>query len=395
MNKNNTKIWRELYTYESEVFGFIKSAVGNGDIACDLYQDVFLTVLKNIEKLDTNRSIKNWLYTVTRNRVINYLQSKKRREFELFNDSLLQSKISETKDGDLIDSVLAQLPERQKKILILREKEGWGYQELAGKLNLTVPAVTSLLKRAREAFQKNYLLRFLPDWFAKSAESIDLSDVFRFINPFNPPVNLLETIDRKCHQYFARVQQTWDDTREKYISLEQIKAVLQKVINRENLHILDCGAGTGSNIINLADAGHRICAVDIQPGMIHRLRMLKSDKPGRAFFPVQADIRRLPIRSNSVDIILLIFILHHLAAPLDFISHCSKLLKDKGKIIIIDFQRHTKTKIADQMGDLWMGFDPGMLMKTGSKKKLFPVLSGTITDKEQLNSFYLIFEKQK
>jgi RNA polymerase sigma-70 factor (ECF subfamily) len=392
MKRTSDSIWQELYSYEGEVYGFIKNTVGDGDVARDLYQDVYLSVLLNLENLDPNRSIKNWLYTVTRNRVINYLRSHRRREFELIDDSRLREKLNQQSDDDLVNHILVQLPPRLRKILILREKEGWNYQALAKKMNLSQAAATSLLKRAREAFQKNYLMQFLPDWFTRSARSIALKDVFRFINPFNPPLNLVEIIDRKCHQYFSGIQLKWDKIRETFIQTEQLKEMLQHQIGVQHHTILDCGAGTGTVSRYLAEMGHTLLAIDILPEMIRILHDVRNRYGLETINPIQADIRQLPIKWKTIDIILYIFILHHLPAPLDLILHSRKLLKKSGKIVIVDFLRHDNTSLADEMGDLWMGFDPSMLIKHFKKNDLKHVSQDIFSEDKDLKSFCLVFE---
>jgi ubiquinone/menaquinone biosynthesis C-methylase UbiE len=172
-------------------------------------------------------------------------------------------------------------------------------------------------------------------------------------------------------------------------------SVLQKEIKKAELRILDCGAGTGSVVKNIAENDHRIFTVDIQPGMIHTIKAIKTHGENNAIIPIQADIRQLPIRPNTVDLILFIFILHHLPAPIDLFLRSANLLHNKGKIIVIDFLRHNQLTLADEMGDLWMGFDPNTFIEAGNKKNINKVSFGTFTDHIKLKSFYLVFEHQK
>ena len=162
---DNDKVWQELYSYEAEIFAFIKNAVGDADIAKDLFQDIYLSALKNLSSLDPQRSLKNWLFTTTRNRVINYFRFNSKREFSEIKEDSLQTRIKHSDDAELISQVLNQLPLRQKIVLLLREVDGFSYQEISQQLNLSVSAVTALLSRARENFQKYYVIHLLPDWF--------------------------------------------------------------------------------------------------------------------------------------------------------------------------------------------------------------------------------------
>ena len=174
-----------------------------------------------IDNLDEDRSLKNWLFTVTRNKVINYLKSRNRKEFCSIKESVLTGIMSEKSDEDLINKVVSELPTRQKKALFLRETEGWSYEEIADELNLSIAACTSLIKRSRENFQKKYLLQFLPKWFAKIGSTINIDDLLRFINPFDPPTNLVQQIESKTKLYFANIVKKWDSVRNQYLNKKE------------------------------------------------------------------------------------------------------------------------------------------------------------------------------
>jgi RNA polymerase sigma factor (sigma-70 family) len=394
MKQDVNKIWQKLYSYESDIYGFIKSVVGDGDIARDLYQDVYLSVLQNTSSLDEHRSLKNWLYTVTRNRVINYLRLKKRREFKEFNDSAIQNSIFETSDSSLIKEILLKIPGRQRQILLLREIEGWSYEELAQKTNLSVSAVTSLLKRARESFQKYYILKFLPDWFGKAAQTIGLEDLFRFINPFNPPLNLAELINKKSSAYFAEIKSGWDQIRKKFLTEEDLITIWHLVNLHHTKTILDCGSGTGFISIPLALQDLTVYALDIQQEMVLELKQKKESIGLNRLKIIKGDLQNFPFREDSFNMIFFVFVLHHIPDPFDALKKCLSLLKSDGYLVIIDFNRHTNKKIADTMHDLWLGFQTGAFEKFAKLQSLKLKKRGEFKNKLLLKSFYQIWEKR-
>ena len=69
--------------------------------------------------------------------------------------TLLQAELQEA-----ISSAIAQLPEAQRMAIVLRRYEDLSYEEIAGVLHLTVPAVKSLLFRARVLLRER-LARYL------------------------------------------------------------------------------------------------------------------------------------------------------------------------------------------------------------------------------------------
>jgi RNA polymerase sigma-70 factor (ECF subfamily) len=56
-----------------------------------------------------------------------------------------------------VDAVLARLPDEHREILVLRELEGFSYQEIAGITGLAIGTVMSRLSRARAAFRADWI----------------------------------------------------------------------------------------------------------------------------------------------------------------------------------------------------------------------------------------------
>ena len=57
-----------------------------------------------------------------------------------------------------VQTVLARLKDREAELLFLRS-DGWSYQEIAGALELNPTSIGTLLRRAQEAFRKEYVKR--------------------------------------------------------------------------------------------------------------------------------------------------------------------------------------------------------------------------------------------
>ncbi len=392
--KNKTdKIWRRLYAYEAEIYGFIKSAIGDGEIARDICQDVYLTVIQNISNLDEDRSLKNWLFTVTRNKVINYLKSRDRKEFCGIKDSVLTGMICEKSDEDLINEIISELPARQKKVLFLRETEGWSYEEIADDLNLSLSACTSLIKRSRENFQKKYLLRFLPEWFAKVGSSINIDDLLRFINPFDPPVNLVKQIDSKTKSYFANVVADWDNIRNQYLQKEELENIFNLIPAKEKMNVLDLGAGTGFVSIPLANREMNVIALDNHPAMTNELAEMKKKSETLNLNIINSDINKIPVRVSAMGLICAVLVLHHLHNPVGALRNIIKHLEEGGYFLIIDFLRHNQKQSADRMGDIWMGFDSGLFVDFFEKNNFKLYEENIFGQNKKMKLFYQIWQK--
>lgn len=393
--QNPDRIWSELHAYESEVFGYIKRSVGSADLAQDLCQDVYLQALQKLDELDPQRSLKNWLITVARNRVINYYLKNKRRQFEQLTEDTLQTEIETGNFNAAFQSSLAGLPEKQKEIFILRELDGFSYQELARKLNITEAAATSLLKRARLNFSKSYLLYFLPDWFNENARYLEVQDIMRFINSFEPPENLLEQIEQKSQRYFAAIKDGWETIRCKFFSKRKLEEIFTYLGGQKNKSILDLGSGAGFVAVNCALRGNRVTGIEINTAMTAQLKQIKQNLKLPDIYLIRGNINHLPVKQNCFDQVFITLVLHHVAHPAGLIRQAAAALNIGGKMVIVDFKRHTNKESADIMRDLWLGFDPAVIRKWAGKSKLKEIRFHSWDTKEKISVFYQIFEKLK
>jgi predicted transcriptional regulator len=99
-------------------------------------------------------NVRAWLYRVAHNRCIDHLRRPVPAAAEVFEVSRkpLQDPLEEAqRREDLARLVhdISQLPEQQRSALLMRELDGMAYTDLAAALDVTVPAVKSLLVRAR------------------------------------------------------------------------------------------------------------------------------------------------------------------------------------------------------------------------------------------------------
>ncbi len=395
MPQKRDKKWRFLYAFESEIYSYIKNAIGDGDVARDLCQDVYLTALQKLDELDENRSLKNWLFTVTRNRVINYFHFRHRREHEEIREEVLQGKLQDVSGLEQMKQIVHRLPERQKQVLLMREVEGWSYEELAARLDMSIPAVTSLLKRARDGFQKWYLLQFMPDWFARAAEEIELGDVLRFINPFDPPLDLPQMIQKRCSNYFSNVRQNWQIIQKDFINESDISRLLKYLPEGKNLRIADCGSGGGAISVALALSAHTVYACDSNPDMLEVLRRQKAELSLPSIHLLRTDVQHLPFGNNRFDALFFVLVLHHLAEPVQVLRRNCHLLKIGGRLFVIDFLRHREKLMADAMSDVWLGFEPDFFSQALREEGLQLVENWELRENKRLASFVQIWEKSK
>ena len=163
----------ELVEYHQQrVVGTVARMLGaDAADAEDIGQQVFLRVWKSAARYEPTAKFTTWLYTITRNLVFNELRRRKHRPVSSLDAeptdgtfsgggdcaARLEDTQAPAPDATLlhaelqgaINAAIAQLPETQRMAVVLRRYEELSYEEIAGVLGLSVPAVKSLLFRAR------------------------------------------------------------------------------------------------------------------------------------------------------------------------------------------------------------------------------------------------------
>jgi RNA polymerase sigma factor (sigma-70 family) len=142
--------------YRQRLFAYVRQMLSGASRqdAEDVLQDVFVRAYGALRNDSRDMNVRAWLYRVAHNRCIDHLRRPVPPPAEIFEVSRkpLHDPIEEAQRRDdlrrLVEDV-ARLPDQQRSALLMREIDGMSYANLAVALDVTVPAVKSLLVRAR------------------------------------------------------------------------------------------------------------------------------------------------------------------------------------------------------------------------------------------------------
>ena len=142
--------------YRQRLFAYVRQMLSPGprQDAEDVMQDVFVRAYGALRADNREVNLRAWLYRVAHNRCIDHLRRPTPPAAEIFEMSRkpLHDPIEEAQRREdlarLVEDV-GRLPEQQRSALLMREIDGMSYADLAAALDVTVPAVKSLLVRAR------------------------------------------------------------------------------------------------------------------------------------------------------------------------------------------------------------------------------------------------------
>jgi RNA polymerase sigma-70 factor (ECF subfamily) len=155
--------------YQKKVFNITYRMLGNLEEAKDLAQEVFISVFESIKDLKEEAKFDAWLKKITLNHCRNRWKYLKRRKY--FNSDSLDDPV-ETEDGamtkvisdpsdnpetlyekkvvqQLVQRGLLNLKEDQRELIVLRDLQGFSYEEMGELLGLPEGTIKSKLHRAR------------------------------------------------------------------------------------------------------------------------------------------------------------------------------------------------------------------------------------------------------
>jgi RNA polymerase sigma factor (sigma-70 family) len=141
--------------YRGRLLGFCRHMLRSREDGEDVLQEVWIAALRAMRGDDRPIEVKPWLYKIARNRCLNHLRRPTPIAVESV-DGLEQGATESAADAvagrERLREIVADvhgLPETQRTALILREFDALSYAQIAGAMETTVPAVKSLLVRAR------------------------------------------------------------------------------------------------------------------------------------------------------------------------------------------------------------------------------------------------------
>ena len=142
--------------YRQRLFAYVRQMLGarSRQDAEDVLQDVFVRAYGSLRSDRRPLLLRAWLYRVAHNRCVDVLRKPVPAPAEIFEVSRkpLHDPIEEAQRRDDLARLVrdvALLPEHQRSALLMREIDGMPYAEISDALGVTIPAVKSLLVRAR------------------------------------------------------------------------------------------------------------------------------------------------------------------------------------------------------------------------------------------------------
>ena len=159
--------------YENFVYNIVFHSLRNADDAFDVSQEVFIRVYKSLGSFRGSSKFSTWLYTVAMNVIRDSIRSSKHRiravslspddgeggekEFDIPDRSETsnpEEMLEKKERAKAVREGIRNLSEDHREVILLRDIEGYTYEEIALMLSIDIGTVKSRLNRARNSLKK-------------------------------------------------------------------------------------------------------------------------------------------------------------------------------------------------------------------------------------------------
>ncbi len=142
--------------FSDGVFRFILKNIRDTEIARDVVQDAFVRLWEHVKEIGFDKA-KAFLFTTAYRLMIDHIRKFERQEaYETVHDNMMQTHNTFSDLKEVLDEALQKLPEIQRTVLLLRDYEGYSYEEIGEISRLSEAQVKVYIFRAR-TFLKQYI----------------------------------------------------------------------------------------------------------------------------------------------------------------------------------------------------------------------------------------------
>jgi len=142
--------------FSDNLYRFVLKNIKDSDKAKDIVQDTYLKFWEKKDNVDVKK-IKSYLFTTAYHTLIDVVRrEKKQGSFNSVKEEQFSTKSQYSDLQEILHDAIEKLPEDQKAVILLRDYEGYAYNEIAEITQMTESQVKVYIFRGRK-FLKNYL----------------------------------------------------------------------------------------------------------------------------------------------------------------------------------------------------------------------------------------------
>jgi ubiquinone/menaquinone biosynthesis C-methylase UbiE len=266
----------------------------------------------------------------------------------------------------ILDHLSALADTTRSRLLLLLDRHELTVSELCGIMQLPQSTVSRHLKALADSGWISARAEGTSNLYAMTRDDLDGSArrlwalVREQVGPTPAAMNdqrraqtVLAERRTKSQEFFSSSAGQWDRLRDDLFGDRFHLAALPAFADSE-WTVGDLGCGTGQLTAALAPFVGHVIAVDASAAMLQAAK-----KRLHGFDNVElrrGDLEALPIDDGRLDAATLALVLHHLPEPDRALADVARVLKSRGRLLIVDMLPHDRESYRQQMGHVWLGF---------------------------------------
>ena len=157
-----------LYTrHRKPVFGYLNRQCGNAAIAEELFQDIWMNLIRARERYEVTATFKTFIYRMAHNRLIDYYRKQKHgvptsyddQEYLLNTDDFAENitperTVSAQENIEKLENGINNLPEAQREAFLLKETTGMSVEQIAEITGVNAETAKSRIRYAVNKLRK-------------------------------------------------------------------------------------------------------------------------------------------------------------------------------------------------------------------------------------------------
>ncbi len=153
--------------------------------------------------------------------------------------------------------------------------------------------------------------------------------------------------------FFAAKAEEWDRLRQELYGDSFLQDAALAMLPADSI-VADLGCGTGLFSARLAPHVAKVFAVDNSPAMLQAARARTAGMPNVEL--LHGDLAAVPLGSGAIDIALACLVLTYVTDPLQVLRETVRILKPRGKAVVVDLLQHDRDDFRRQMEQMRSGF---------------------------------------
>lgn len=158
----------------------------------------------------------------------------------------------------------------------------------------------------------------------------------------------------RSEAFFAAAGEDWDALRSSMFG-RRADLLAALALLDPSWVVGDLGCGTGTLTAAFAPHVARVHAVDASPSMLSAAHARLDGLTNVTIH--EGTLEALPLGDATLDVAVMLLVLHHVADPLRALREVKRVLRPGGRVLIADMRAHTRAEYQQQMGHIWQGFD--------------------------------------